>query len=151
MQLTTLLLCTVFPQTGLFSATVAAFLVGTYQTLQPSPQDTSTFCSTLRPLPKSSPTPPETSLNRRFPFRCLQSLPIRSRSGRRGPQYGTTRSGSPASCYALPAPCLPPRYKSGPPDTSAWPSHVTALTSASAAARSSHLGYYDAAQVLLVC
>jgi len=43
MQLTTLLLCTMFPQTGLFSATVAAFLVGTYQTLQPSPQDTSTF------------------------------------------------------------------------------------------------------------
>ena len=31
------------PQTGLFSATVAAFLVGTYQTLQPSPQDTSAF------------------------------------------------------------------------------------------------------------
>ena len=31
------------PQTGLFSATVAAFLVGTYQTLQPSSQDTSTF------------------------------------------------------------------------------------------------------------
>ncbi|KAH9984129.1 hypothetical protein BJV77DRAFT_953380, partial [Russula vinacea] len=30
-------------QTGLFSATVAAFLVGTYQTLQPSSQDTSTF------------------------------------------------------------------------------------------------------------
>ncbi|KAI0249939.1 hypothetical protein BJV78DRAFT_623398 [Lactifluus subvellereus] len=29
--------------TGLFSATVAAFLVGTYQSLQPNPQDTSAF------------------------------------------------------------------------------------------------------------
>ncbi|KAI0306828.1 hypothetical protein B0F90DRAFT_1622478, partial [Multifurca ochricompacta] len=29
--------------TGLFSATVAAFLVGTYQNLQPNPQDTSAF------------------------------------------------------------------------------------------------------------
>ena len=30
-------------QTGLFSATVAAFLVGTYPSLQPNPQDNSTF------------------------------------------------------------------------------------------------------------